>query len=173
MAAFCWSLELLQAPCAEQTQPRWVVLAGLCRMNKSAQRNSENLFLLLCATQATRHATFYTLQFIRLVLFNFTGPPKIKGITNDLACWSRIGGTLHSCPAKEDQSQTTALLPICLALSTGLRCRCKVPEKVFQHPIEDNSLPSNSSLAPAVPRIKSCHAGLVLWWGCSLRVTDD
>lgn len=33
MAAFCLSLELLQGPCAEQTQPQWVVLADLCRMN--------------------------------------------------------------------------------------------------------------------------------------------
>lgn len=34
---------------------------------------------------------------------------------------------------------------------------CKAPEKVFQQPTEDpHSLPSNSSLGPAVPRIKSC-----------------
>lgn len=68
-----------------------------------------------------------------------------------------VAGILHSCPAKEDQSQTPSFLPVFSALSTGTRCICEVPEKVFLYHIEDlHSLSSNSSLAPAVPRIKSC-----------------
>lgn len=50
-----------------------------------------------------------------------------------------VAGTSHGCPAKEDQSQTTSLLPIHLTLSAGARCTRKVPEKVFQHPVEDTA----------------------------------
>lgn len=134
--------------------------AGLYRMN--SQRYTENLFhsLLLCATHATRHGTSYPLQFTRPALSNFTVPPKIEGITNDLGCW--CSRDFAKLPCKERPKSNHSTPTILLSPEYRSKVYIQSARKGFSASFGGHSLPSNSSLAPAAPRMKPCRAGLVL-----------
>lgn len=157
MAAFCLSPELLQGPRAQQAHPQWVVLAGLCRVNSSEiLRESIPLPATIChKTRNILHTAVH-----KASTFQIYCATKIKGITNDLGCWSSRDFTQLPCKGRPKSNHITPTNPL------NPECRSKVhtqsTRKGFSASCRGHSLPSNSPLAPAAPRIKPCHAGLVL-----------
>lgn len=132
----------------------------------TAQRYSQNLFLslLLCATHATRHAASYTLQFIRPVLSRFTVPPQIKGITNDLGCWS--SRDFAQLPSKGRPVSNHSTPPNLLSPEYRSKVHRQSARKGFSVSYACLVAPLWLQLCQGLN--KPCHAELVLWWGCGL-----